>query len=471
MSENQRAIYPLRETEELTPEVIAVAFAKCSRSPESFAEIAKGITAEKSAEFHAKWVVGYGHSSVAEHATIHVAFENVSTVAAKVIEDCRLASYTEKSTRYQIYDHGRYYKPEKILSSRFADAYVKTLNELFDAYAASIPPLMELMRRKHPKPEEMKEKLYEGVTKARACDVARYYLPAATLTNLGMTANARIFEWAITKFMSHPLDEMREIGAELKKTCLEVTPTLVKYADYNEYLASSDRSNPGTIEPSEPVRIVEYDRDAEAKLATALLYRSSHLPYEQIRRSVAAMTENDRRTIINDALKNRGPHDPPPRELEHIYFTFDILMDYGAFRDVQRHRMATQTNQLITAAHGFDVPPEIVEAGLEASFRAQMDATAALYHELEPEFPHEAQYVVPMAYRKRVLITWNLRELHHFIALRSGKKGHPSYRRIAQLCWTKLNEIYPWLTAFIRVDMTDETLSTVGNKPQAIGSL
>ncbi|MEK7515964.1 MAG: FAD-dependent thymidylate synthase, partial [Patescibacteria group bacterium] len=233
---HERQVYTLRESAELTPEVIAVAFAKCSRSPDSFRKIASEITAEKSAEFHEKWVVGYGHASVAEHATLHVAFENVSTVATKIIEDCRLASYTEKSTRYQVYDRNRYYKPRAIMESRFGDAYVKTMGALFDAYLAFLPVMTEHMEKKYPKAPEMKDSLYRSVTKARACDVIRYLLPAATLTNFGMTANARIFEWAITKFFSHPLHEMQEIAAELKRTTLEVTPTLVKYADPNAYL-------------------------------------------------------------------------------------------------------------------------------------------------------------------------------------------------------------------------------------------
>ncbi|OGL74285.1 hypothetical protein A3D72_04725 [Candidatus Uhrbacteria bacterium RIFCSPHIGHO2_02_FULL_57_19] len=478
---NERQIYTLREDEHLTPEVIAVAFAKCSRSPASFRANAAEITAEKSAEFHEKWVVGYGHGSVAEHATLHVAFENVSNVATKVIEDCRLASYTEKSTRYQVYDRNRYYKPRAIMESNHADRYVETMDSLFDIYLALAPIMMEFMRKKHPKPEEMKDRLYEGVTKARACDAIRYLLPAATLTNLGMTANARVFEWAITKFYSHPLEEMREIADELKRVTLGVTPTLVKYASPIPYLqetapalAALEREFTADfreIDPTEAVRIVEFDPQAEIKIITSLLYRAGHYSYDQIRERVEIMSREEKERVIDEALSRRGPHDQTLREFEHAYYTFDILMDYGAFRDVQRHRMATQTNQEITALHGYDVPPEIIEAGKEEVFRGAMERAGELYHAIYADLPREAQYCVPMAFRKRVLITWNLRELHNFIPLRSGKKGHPSYRKIAQLCWEKLNEVHPLLARYVRVDMSDETISTVGNKPQAIGSL
>ena len=147
------------------------------------------------------------------------------------------------------------------------------------------------------------------------------------------------------------------------------------------------------------------------------------------------------------------------RELEHVYYTFDILLDYGAFRDVQRHRMCTQSNQPITVLHGYDLPPEIREAGFENEFRSVVEKAAEAFEKIYEKFPNEAQYVVPMCYRKRVLITWNLRELNHFISLRSGKKGHASYRRIAQECWRKLNEIQPLLARYINVDMDEINIS------------
>lgn len=470
---HERQIYTLRESAELTPEVIAVAFAKCSRAPDSFRKIAAEATAAKSAEFHEKWVVGYGHASVAEHATLHVAFENVSTVATKIIEDCRLASYTEKSTRYQVYDRNRYYKPRAIMDSRFKNEYVGTLDSLFDTYLTFLPIMTAHMEKKYPKSAEMKDGAYRSATKARTCDVIRYLLPAATLTNFGMTANARIFEWAITKFASHPLREMQEIAAELKKATLEVTPTLVKYADPNAYLqetppalAAMEREFTADfpqIDPQEPVRIVEHDPQAETKLVTALLYRAGHYPYDQIRERVEIMSQEERARVIDEALRRRSPHDQPLREFEHIYYTFDVLMDYGAFRDVQRHRMATQTNQDITTLHGYDVPPEVAEVGKDAEFRAAMERADELYRAMLQELPKEAQYCVPMAFRKRVLITWNLRELHNFIQLRSGKKGHPSYRRIAQLCYHKLAEIHPLLAKYVRVDLSEGSVSTTGS--------
>ena len=171
------------------------------------------------------------------------------------------------------------------------------------------------------------------------------------------------------------------------------------------------------------------------------------------------MGKDKKNEIIDEALKRREKFDAPLRELEHVYYTFDILMDYGAFRDVQRHRMCTQSNQAVTVVHGYDLPPEIREAGFEEEFKKAVEKAVEAYKKIYEKFPEEAQYVVPFCFRKRVLITWNLRELHHFISLRSGKKGHASYRRIAQQCWRELDKIQPLLAKYIRVDMDEMSVS------------
>ena len=313
----------------------------------------------------------------------------------------------------------------------------------------------------------MRQKFFNVITKARICDNIRYLLPTATLTNLGMTANARAFEHAIVKLLSHPLEEMRTIGEQMKKTALEITPTLIKFANANEYLKQTPTNLtnlsinflPTDSAPVNPVEIVRYDEEAEDKLITTLLYRGSNLPYKQILSEVKKMPQEAKEKVIDEALKNRAAFDAPLRELEHIYYTFDILMDYGAFRDIQRHRMNTQTNQDVTIVHGYETPEEIVEAGLQDKFKEVMNRAVDLYQKIYPIFPKEAQYVVPLAFRKRTLFTWNLRELHHFISLRSGKKGHISYRRIAQACWEKLNQVHPLLAKYIKVDMSEGSSS------------
>ena len=464
MSE-QRRIYTLPNN--LMPEVKAVTFAKCSRSPESFDKIAQELTEEKSAEFHDKWVVGFGHSSIAEHAVISLAIENVSNVATKVIEDSRLASFTEKSSRYQVFNKDKIYMPENVMNSELKEVYSDTVNSLMDAYEEMTKPMMDFVKQKYPKPDNQDEKLYNMVSKARACDNLRYLLPTATLTNLGMTINTRELENLIKKLLSHPLKEMQDIGKEMKEKAMEAVPTLIKFADKNNYIVETKKQLQKIADwelgqdsgNNQAVTIVDYDVNAINKLVAAILYPYSNLSHEEIQEKVLYMSPEKKEKIIDETLKRREKFDAPLRELEHVYYTFDILMDYGAFRDVQRHRMCTQSNQPVTVVHGYDLPPEIREAGFEVKFKEVVEKSVEAYNKIYEKFPEEAQYVVPFCFRKRVLITWNLRELHHFISLRSGKKGHASYRRIAQECWRKLNEIQPLLAKYIRVDMDEMNIS------------
>ncbi len=472
----------------LPPEVVAVLFAYVSRSPLSFREnllklikskdldMGKLIHAfesqgldyeeakEKARAFHEKWVVGYGHSSIAEHAVASIAIENVSILASKVIEDNRLASYTEKSTRYQIFDKGKYYKPRNIMESEFAKVYEETCDSLFDFYAEVMPKMMEHMREKYPKPEDMPDRLYESITKARACDVVRYVLPASTLTNIGMTANARTLEHMIRKLLSHPLKEMNDIGLAIKEEVKKIIPTLVKYANKNDYIVETNNVMENLVKemvknekpsPSKPVVLVGYDTEAENKTVASIIYKYSNLPYEQILKKVKAMSEEEKRKVINEYVKRMSKHDWPMRELEHVYYSFDILVDYGAFRDLQRHRMCTQTNQDVTIAHGFEMPKEFEEIGLGDGFTRQMESAKQTFEMIRAKLPKEAQYVVPLAFRKRTLFTINLRELHHLIKLRSSKEGHISYRRIAWLMHDEIMKVHPVLGKYIRIDRSE----------------
>lgn len=457
-NEHPRKIYTLAD---LPPEVKAVTFAKCSRSPKSFKEIAAELTEEKSAEFHEKWVVGYGHSSVAEHAVLSIAMENVSILATKVIEDTRLASYTEQSTRYQLYDRNRYYKPREIISSEFASLYEAVGNFLFDTYLSLSEKVISFVKVKNPKKPDQPEKMYETICKAGVCDIIRHLLPIATLTNLGTTINARSLEHMIRKLLSHPLSEMQEIGKEIKEVARNITPTLIKYADYNAYLAETRQVLPPMasevldikeIRDTEAVTLVRYDKDVEDRIACAILYGASKFSYQQIQAKVKKMSKVQKEKIIDAALNKMSKHDWPIREFEHTYYTFDILINYGAFRDIQRHRICTQTNQAITCDYGYDLPEDIVEAGYEKEFKDCMAKAEDAYHKIAKKFPLEAQYIIPLAYRKRVLYTWNLRELFHFIKLRSGKRGHPAYRRIAQKIYDEIAKVHPFLAKYITVD-------------------
>jgi thymidylate synthase ThyX len=225
-----RRIYVL-SPKELSPETIAVAFAKTSRSPETFDAIAAGLTDEKSAQFHEKWVVGYGHASVAEHAVLHVAFENVSRLAIECLESNRLASYTEKSTRYQKWTPDDFHSPAELRDHALLDEFTRVCRLLFGTYRDSLDPVRDVVVRRTARRENESAEALDRRVRSQYVDVCRFLLPAAALANVGMTANARVLENALRKLLSHELQEVREIGEQLKVVALVEIPTLVKYAE------------------------------------------------------------------------------------------------------------------------------------------------------------------------------------------------------------------------------------------------
>lgn len=437
------------------------------------------LARHKAREFHEKWVVGYGHASVAEHAVAHVAVEEVSILASKAIEDCRLAAYTEKSTRYVPFPRAYYAAPE--LEGRAAAAYRGAVEHLFDVYGDLLPRIAAHVAETADRSPFKTERGFLNSCQAQACDALRYLLPAATHTNLGLTANARTLEHMVSKLLSHPLAEARSTGERIREQATRVLPTLIKYARASDYrretapamAALAEELLPAAPEagtPGGPVRLVHAPPDAEARLAAALLHEAGRLPYEAVWQRVRSLPEEEHRRVIARYLEGRrrcgtaehGYTDPPLRGLEHLYYTFEIVVDYGAYRDIQRHRMATQTVPRLGCDLGFDMPDLLDRAGFRAPFEAAMQRAAGAYTEVAAADADAAQYVVPLAYRTRVLFTWNLRALHHFISLRSARQGHPSYRRIAQEVHAELERVCPFLAGFIRVDRTDYELARPG---------
>jgi thymidylate synthase ThyX len=425
---------------------------------------------EKAKQFHEKWVVGYGHASVAEHAIAHIAIEDVSIVASKIIEDNRLASYTEKSTRYVVFDPEKYYQAPELDGTEFAKLYHQVTSALMNKYAELTPLAIEEIKRRIPQREGQTNLAYNAACRAQACDVLRYILPAATFTNIGLTVNGRALEHLITKMLSHPLREAQEFGAAIKQEAASVVPTLLKYANYNAFIDDTNRemsriadellnsqaafdTTSKTETKQNGVTLVHYDKDADHKLVAAILYEYTHANALDVEAHVRQMTEEEKERVVDEYLKRRDKWDEPLRALEHIYYTFDILVDYGAFRDIQRHRMATQTNQLLTNAHGYETPQEINDYGYGKIFTELVERGGEAYEKIAVDFPYEAQYVLPLAYRKRAMFTWNLRSLHHFISLRSARQGHVSYRDIAQKVYQELVRVHPMLARYIRVDM------------------
>ncbi len=441
---------------------------------------------QKARAFYDRVLVGYGDDSVAQLGGAHIACERISNVAAKILEDARIGiAPLEKSTRYVRFDSqgpdGDYlfYKEPTIMGSSHREAYLSCMRHLFETYAAQIEPMIAFVRDslpidtvewKHPQTGDpltytdaqqdetlrrWAEGAYRSTVRAHACDILRSYLPAATLTNVGLFGVGQAFEHLLNKLYSLDLAEAQDIAKPIHKALEALIPSFVKRARPNEYLmqtAADTRTLSQTlldeqsVQSTEAVSLVDYDRDAEDRILAAILYPNVRLPLGQVR-SLVKNLPAERRAQVFDAYIGQRRHrrDKPGRALEHAYYTFDIIGNLGIYRDLQRHRILTQERQDFTTAHGYDMPPEIEQAGFQAPFMESMERAAAVYERIFADFPVEAQYVVPFAYRVRWYMKLNLREAIHVGELRTLPQGHPDYRVIVQEMWRLIGEVHPTL--------------------------
>ncbi|HAZ62701.1 MAG TPA: FAD-dependent thymidylate synthase [Armatimonadetes bacterium] len=479
---------PVFALHELPEEVVAVLFAYYSRSPLPLRDNLRRVLAEdlalmpghtptgdgaaeyaaaeeRARAFHEKWVVGYGHGSVAEHAVVHLAVEEISIVASKALEDCRLASYTEKSTRYVPFDTESYVREPTIAAGPLASLYDETCRDLLSTYGRVLAASEAAARAEIERPAGWTQARYDSVCRSQACDVARYLLPAATRTNLGLTINARSLEHTLTKLYSDDLGEIRELAGALHREAAVIVPTLVKYAAPNAHLRGRRAAVEPWIDPqadappvpaTNPARLVAGPAEPLSDVAAAILFEAGAGAWTTLRTLVAAWPAERQAELLTAYLRDRERFDAPGRALEQVTFSFELTLDYGAYRDVQRHRMCTQLGQVLDCRHGYETPPGVAAVGLVDDYHRALAASEAAWERLaEAHGPAAAQYVLPLAWRKRLLMTANLREWHHFISLRSGRQGHPSYRRVAQDCWHELHRAHPALAAGIRVDLAD----------------
>jgi len=441
---------------------------------------------KKAREFYDRVLVGYGDDSVAQLGGAHVACEQISNVAAKLIEDARIGiAPLEKSTRYVRFDakepHGDYlfYKEPKIMASPHREAYLSVMRRLFETYAAQIEPLIAFVRQslpietvewKHPqtgepltykdavKDEQLRrwaETAYRSTVRAQACDVLRAYLPAATSTNVGLFGVGQAFEHLLNKLYSHDLVEAQSLASGIHTALNVLIPSFVKRARRSEYLAetyaatralSTQMLAQTPLAANQPVRLVDYDTEAEEKIVAAILYPHVRHSLPQIRTAVAGMTPEQRGRILEEYLqRRRHRRDKPGRAWEQVYYTFDLVGNLGLYRDLQRHRILSQERQDFTTAHGYDTPLEIAAAGFQSDFARCMEQAAHLYEQIHRDLPLEAQYVVPFAYRVRWYMKLNLREAVHIGELRTMPQGHPDYRVIVQEMWKQIAEVHPTL--------------------------
>jgi thymidylate synthase ThyX len=451
---------------------------------------ADGEALKKARDFYDRVLVGYGDDSVAQLGGAHLAVERVSNVTAQLLEDARIGiAFLEKSTRYVRFDQRDasgdflWFREPSLMASRHRDAYVALMDRLFSAYAVQIDPMIAHIERglpiesvavRHPKtgepldfadverdPDLLKaaRRAYAATVRAHACDVMRSYLPAATLTNLGIFATGQAYEHLLNRLLTHPAEECRALAAAMRRELDQLIPSFVKRSARSPWqedlraraFAAAARTLPPGPASLSPVTLVDFDRDGEEKVLAALLYPHADLPLAEVRSFVRSMSPPERATLLASlASGRRNRRDKPPRALEEAAYSFDLVGNLGIYRDLHRHRLLSQERQTFTTSHGHDTPPEILEAGHGAVFEECMARAHDLHEAVKRDHPAEAPYVVPFAFRVRWYVTLNLREAVHLCELRSMPQGHPDYRLVVQEMWRRIEEVHPGLGAWGR---------------------
>jgi thymidylate synthase ThyX len=407
-------------------------------------------------KLYARVLNEYGDDSVAQLGGAHIACEGVSNVLTKVLEWGRLMAYLEQSTRYVPYTdrpggRWKYHVPAELDGTPLRDTFVSTLDHAFETYAKWIPAMEAHFRAKYPKAPEDSDGVYKSVIRAKALDTLRGLLPAATTSNVGLFGTGQAFEALLLRMFAHPLDEVRGCARQMLTELRHVIPAFLARVDqpdrggrWVDYFADTRRSfgeiaapfvTAAAIEPRDEVTLTDFDPDGELKVVAAALYTVSALPDDQLIAIARALPADDRAALLRAYVGNRANRrHKPGRAFERTSYRFDVLADYGAFRDLQRHRLLTLDWQPLGARHGYTEPAAIEEAGALSDWRDAMERSAALYDQLIAAGHRDAApYAVVMAYRVRFYMDMNAREAMHVIELRTSPQGHPSYRRVCQL--------------------------------------
>jgi len=456
-------------------------------------------------EFYKRVLLEYGDDSVAELGSAQIAIEGLSNIAVKKIEDRRIGlSYLEKSSRYVAWDkkiNGRYkfYREPVLIKSRFADDYLDACNLDFEVYSKNIQPMLKLIRESDPienykfKDHDNVEKkfsqlkhendiksanmIYRAATKAKALDALRSLLPASTLTNVGITGNGRAFEYLLIILFSSKLAEEKQLAEKIKRELDTTIKSFVsrsndKYGKaFQKYLQNikgislklARNHIQGKPILGNRVKLVEFEPETRSinSIVTALIYEQSpSISFKQIFKNVKKIDKKSKIKIIeqlSNARQNRRHR--PPRAFEMVDYTFDLLTNFGMFRDLHRHRALTLERQLLTTDHGFDTQKEIVKLGIEKDFKDCMYFTKSIFQKMRNRFPDQSQYIVNFAYNYPYYMRFNLREATHLIELRTVPQGHADYRKVVQKMYYLINKKHPTLSKIMKfVDLNQYDL-------------
>ena len=464
------------------PEVVKGAlFARYSRSPLSLRRlflqefvgdldiegdqtIDATVGLRRAEELYDRVFFEYGDDSVAQLGGVHLACEQASNVLTKVLERGRLMSYLEQSTRYIAYDQRlggryRYYRDPEILNSNLGTRYIADMDRIFDSYSGLVPQMQEFFKAVSPKDPADSDFAYRTAIKARALDAIRGMLPASSLSNLGIYGTGQAYEALLLRMRAHPLPESRAYADMMLTELRKVVPSFLKRVDLPDrgvrtsaYLADTTDSMHAVVEnlfgdetggvvDDDVVDLVDFDPDGETKVVAAMLYPHTSLSETAIDARVRAMSVADRLDVMRAYIGHReNRRQRPGRAFERTAYRFDVLSDYGAFRDLQRHRMLTIEWQPLSPRHGYVLPEAVRAAGVEDQFRGTMERSAALHRALSEELPDQAAYAVSLAYRVRYSMQFNAREAMHMLELRTTPQGHEAYRRVCQRMHTQIAE-------------------------------
>ena len=472
------------------PEVVKGAlFARYSRSPKSLrrlfldefvgeldisgdATVDATVGLARAEQLYEKVFVEYGDDSVAQLGGVHLACEQSSNVLSKVLEWGRLMAYLEQSTRYIAYNQRlengqyRYYRPPEILDSLHGARFVGEMDRVFDTYGALMPRMQAWVAERFPQRAGDSDFVYRQATRAKSLDALRGLLPAASLSNIGIYGTGQSYEQLLLRMRAHPLPEARHYADMMLVELRKVIPSFLQRVDvparggeWSDYLSSTQErtsrlvsrlwpeldplDSPGRGDDGEPeVTLVDFDPDGEEKVLVAACFSHLGCSEREAARRVRLLGQEDRVALLAAYVGDRrNRRHRPGRAFERTDYRFELVTDYGAFRDLQRHRMLTIEWQRLGISLGYDMPELVADAGLAERYDEAIDRAEELYRSLVPDFPEQASYVVALAHRIRYVMQFNAREAMHLIELRSGVQGHPAYRRVAQQMHRAIAEV------------------------------
>jgi thymidylate synthase ThyX len=451
----------------MPPEKLAYALARYSRSPDSIRESIEWVRRHDSSKFLESFYFQYGHASIADLGHAAMCFEGISELAATEIEEEPLWDGQAKSSRYQDFSRAGFVTPPE-LSGTAETVYRQAGDALLAAYGKVNQAAFDALAARLPCPPEMEPDAYRRNIAARAFDVARYLLFWGVPTNVGQVTSIRTLEKQVRRLKASEYAEVRELGGEIAQVCAAEpdcrwdecaaeppAPTLARHAGADEHTIRARQDlrlwaaqNLPPRAPSEPPRVdLLRPAVAAADIAATLLYPVTDRPFRELYDTACAWSERQRAEVIDLALSSRGRGDEILPGFRGGAYAFDIVMDIGAYRDLHRHRRCQKFRQAYTGTLGYEIPRLVEEAGVTGIYRAAMDGALAAMRSLPVPGAH---YLLPFGARNRFLFKMDFAEAEYIAKLRSGVKGHFSYREIAWEMKCKMEQLEPELGRIIQ---------------------